>query len=276
MQSLVHPYAAQIMDLVGDERAPPGRALGLHQHLGQQLLPAGRSGSCAAALVGRAGRRRSCSRVACLAVSVVPVVVLAQPRTVDRPRRARRATSALRLRAARPALGASARSRSPRPALAVALAATPLGDVVSARLDNGKSNGVRSYLIERALAGVAESPLIGFGSTRNTHRRPQLDHRRRERRLRALRQLHRRRQRPALAAAVRARRCSARSATSASSATGCGGSAATAAPIGIAGSAAIVTSFAAMLWYNALVTPLAFMFLAYALLWRNARRGEPR
>jgi len=41
-------------------------------------------------------------------------------------------------------------------------------------------------------------------------------------------------------------------------------------PIGLAGSAAIVTSFSAMLWYNSLVTPLAFMFLAYALLWRNS------
>jgi hypothetical protein len=32
-----------------------------------------------------------------------------------------------------------------------------------------------------------------------------------------------------------------------------------------------------MLWYNALVTPLAFMVLAYALLWRNstASEGDP-
>ena len=44
--------------------------------------------------------------------------------------------------------------------------------------------------------------------------------------------------------------------------------------IGIAGSAAIVTSFSAMLWYNSLATPLAFMVLAYALLWRNSPRGE--
>jgi hypothetical protein len=29
-----------------------------------------------------------------------------------------------------------------------------------------------------------------------------------------------------------------------------------------------------MLWYNSLVTPLAFMFLAYALLWRNEIEGE--
>jgi hypothetical protein len=45
--------------------------------------------------------------------------------------------------------------------------------------------------------------------------------------------------------------------------------------VGIAGGAAIVTSFAAMLWYNALVTPLAFLFLAYALLWRNDTEGNP-
>ena len=34
--------------------------------------------------------------------------------------------------------------------------------------------------------------------------------------------------------------------------------------------AVIVTSFSAMFWYNSLVTPLAFMVLAFALLWRNA------
>src|SRR5205823_13572116 len=39
--------------------------------------------------------------------------------------------------------------------------------------------------------------------------------------------------------------------------------------LGLVGSAAIVGTFAAMFWYNALVTPLAFTFCAYALLWRN-------
>ena len=37
---------------------------------------------------------------------------------------------------------------------------------------------------------------------------------------------------------------------------------------------AIVTSFSAMLWYNSLATPLAFMVLAYALLWRNSCEGN--
>ena len=45
--------------------------------------------------------------------------------------------------------------------------------------------------------------------------------------------------------------------------------------IGVAGSAALVSSFSAMLWYNSLVTPLAFMVLAVALLWRNSMEGDP-
>jgi hypothetical protein len=40
-------------------------------------------------------------------------------------------------------------------------------------------------------------------------------------------------------------------------------------PIGLAASTAIVSSLAAALWYNSLVTPLAFTLLAYAILWRN-------
>jgi hypothetical protein len=46
--------------------------------------------------------------------------------------------------------------------------------------------------------------------------------------------------------------------------------------IGLAGSAAVLGSLVAMFWYNALVTPLAFTFLAYSLLWRNnTRSGVP-
>ena len=146
---------------------------------------------------GSAWRSRSC-----------PAVHLAQPRPVDRPRRAGR----LRRRSGYVLLGRlwviGALVAAAGAALAVALVATPLGDVVGARLDNGKSNGVRSFLIERALDGLRR--VAGDRLRLHPHhdRRPQLDHRRRERRLRALRQLHRRRQRPALAAAVRARRWS--------------------------------------------------------------------
>ncbi|MEV0715082.1 hypothetical protein AB0H87_10510, partial [Asanoa sp. NPDC050611] len=153
-------------------------------------------------------------------------------------------------------------------AVGAALAVTPLGDVVSARLDNGKSNGVRSYLVERAVAGTIESPLIGFGSTRTT--------------------------------------IGGRNSITVGESHDCercgnftiGGNGQLwqlifahgligtigylgffgygiwrfrrdRSAVGIAGSCALVGSFAAMFWYNTLVTPLAFMFLAYALLWRN-------
>jgi hypothetical protein len=42
----------------------------------------------------------------------------------------------------------------------------------------------------------------------------------------------------------------------------------------MAAGAAIVSTFGSMFWYNALVTPLAFTFCAYALLWRNSQAQE--
>jgi hypothetical protein len=153
-------------------------------------------------------------------------------------------------------------------ALMLALVASPLGGVVSARLDNGKSNGVRSYLIDKAVTGVAGSPIVGYGGTRNTRGG---------------------RQSITVGESAGCERCG-------NFTIGGNGQlwqvlyshgiAGTVgylgfftyglwrfrrdrSGIGIAGSAAIVTSFSAMLWYNTLVTPLAFMFLAFALLWRN-------
>jgi O-antigen ligase len=152
--------------------------------------------------------------------------------------------------------------------LAVAIAATPLGGVVSARLDNGKSNGVRSFLIDKALEGFTESPVVGYGSTRNTAGG---------------------RQSITIGESAGCERCGNFTVGGngqlwqllyAHGAVGTAGYLGFFAyglwrfrrdrtPIGVAGSAAIVTSFSAMLWYNSLVTPLAFMVLAFALLWRN-------
>jgi hypothetical protein len=156
--------------------------------------------------------------------------------------------------------------------LVVALVASPLGGVVSARLDNGKSNGVRSFLIDRAMAGFVDSPVVGYGGTRNTRGG---------------------RQSITVGESAGCERCGNFTVG------GNGqlwqllyshGAAGTLGYLGffgyglwrfrrdrsatgIAASAAIVTSFSAMLWYNALVTPLAFMFLAYALWWRNEIEG---
>jgi hypothetical protein len=157
--------------------------------------------------------------------------------------------------------------------LVVALLATPLGDVVNARLDNGKSNGVRSFLIERALDGVRGSPVIGYGSTRNTIGG---------------------RQSITVGESAGCERCGnftvggngqlwqliyAHGAVGTLGYLGFFGYGLwrfrrDRSALGIAASGAIVTSFSAMLWYNSLATPLAFMVLAYALLWRNAREGN--
>lgn len=47
--------------------------------------------------------------------------------------------------------------------------ASPLKDVVDARLQNGKSDTIRSFTTKRAFELSAESPIIGFGSTRATY-----------------------------------------------------------------------------------------------------------
>lgn len=152
--------------------------------------------------------------------------------------------------------------------LLLALLFTPLGTVVSERLDNQKSNGIRAYMTTEAVTGVAGSPIIGYGSTRNTTGG---------------------RNSIAVGSSADCPRCGnftiggngqiwqvlyahgaiglvtyygfffyglwrfRRDAT----------------PIGLAGSSAILGSIVAGLWYNSLVTPLVFTFFAYALLWRN-------
>jgi hypothetical protein len=268
VQSLVHPYAAQIMDLVGGEKPRPAAPWGYTNTWGNNfclligwLVVAGWSG----------GGKRKLLTLLCLAVSIVPAV-LSLNRGLWIGLGVLIAYVAVRyvLLGRLWIIGAVVVAGA---ALIIALFASPLGDVVHARLDNGKSNGVRSFLIERALAGFADSPLVGYGGTRNTMGG---------------------RQSIAVGESAGCERCGnftvggngqlwqlmyAHGAAGTMGYLGFFGyglwrfrrdrSAA-----GIAAGAAIVTSFSAMLWYNALVTPLAFMFLAYALLWRNDSRGD--
>ncbi|MBO3738200.1 hypothetical protein [Actinoplanes flavus] len=269
VRSLVHPYAAQIMDLVGGEKPRPAAPWGYTNTWGNNFCLLAPWLVVAAWASHRTGRRALA--VLCLAVSVVPAVaslnrglwigvgvllVYVAARHVLAGR--------LWILVLLPLLGA---------ALAVALTATPLGTTVQARLDNGKSNGVRSFLVDKALDGFTGSPVIGYGGTRNT--------------------------------------LGGRNSIAVGESAGCErcgnftvggngqlwqllyahGAAGTVGylgffgyglwrfrrdrtPIGIAGSAALVSSFSAMLWYNSLVTPLAFMVLAYALLWRNWIEGK--
>jgi hypothetical protein len=269
VQSLVHPYAAQIMDIVGSEKPRPAAPWGYTNTWGNNFC------LLAGWLVVAAWQSRRASAkfwaVICLLVSIAPAVV-----SLNRGLWIGIAVLVVYV-AARYVLagklwiiGVVAVAGA---MLTIAMVASPLGDVVSARMDNGKSNGVRSFLIDRALDGFTGSPVIGYGGTRNT--------------------------------------LGGRNSITVGESAGCErcgnftvggngqlwqllyahGAVGTAgylgffayglwrfrrdrSAIGVAGGAALVTSFSAMLWYNSLVTPLAFMVLAFALLWRNSTEGN--
>ena len=270
VQSLVHPYAAQIMDLVGGDKPRPAAPWGYTNTWGNNFcLLVG--WLVVAAFTGRQKRSTKLFALLCLAVSVAPAVTSLN-RGLWIGLGVLIGYVALRyvLMGKVWILAAVGVATA---GLVIALAASPLGDTVNARLDNGKSNGVRSFLVDRAIEGFADSPIIGYGGTRNTIGG---------------------RNSIAVGESARCERCGNFTVG------GNGqlwqllyshGAAGTLGylgffgyglwrfrrdrtPIGIAASAAIVTSFSAMLWYNSLVTPLAFMFLAYALLWRNTIEGD--
>ncbi|MBA3488709.1 MAG: hypothetical protein H0T78_04050 [Longispora sp.] len=52
--------------------------------------------------------------------------------------------------------------------VALLIVVSPLGAMIDARLEHGKSNDVRMYVTTHALEGLIESPLIGLRSTRTT------------------------------------------------------------------------------------------------------------
>jgi hypothetical protein len=265
VQSLVHPSAAQIMDLLGGERPRPAAPWGYTNTWGNNFCLL--VGFFAVWALAKRGGRRIFAGITLL-VALVPVVwslnrglwiglgVVAVYTAAQLARRGR--YSALT------GVGIAATG------LAIALAVTPLGDIIGQRVADGKSNGVRAYLTERAIAGVQESPLIGFGSTRNTQGG---------------------RQSITVGESADCERCGnftvggngqlwqllfAHGLLGTATYLGFFGYAlwrfrADTSPVGLAAGGAIVSTFAAMFWYNSLVTPLAFTFCAYALLWRNSQ-----
>jgi hypothetical protein len=269
VQSLVHPYAAQIMDVGGGEQPRPAAPWGYTNTWGNNFCLL-MGWLVVAAWAARRGTVKLFALI-CLGVSIVPAVS-----SLNRGLWIGIGVVVLYV-AARYVLmgrvwiiGAVLLAAA---ALVVAMVATPLGDTVTARLDNGKSNGVRSFLIERAVDGFAESPLIGYGSTRNTIGG---------------------RNSITVGESSECERCGNFTVGGNGQfwqlmyAHGAAGTLAYLAffgyglwrfrrdrtPVGIAAGAAIVSSFSAMLWYNSLATPLVFMFLAYALLWRNEQEAN--
>ncbi|MEV7624444.1 hypothetical protein [Actinoplanes sp. NPDC089786] len=269
VQSMVHPYAAQIMDLVGGEKPRPAAPWGYTNTWGNNFcLLAG--WLVVAAWASRRPLRKTIA-VVVLGISIAPAVVsLNRGLWIGIGVLILYVAFRYVLLGKLWIIGAVVVAGT---ALVVALMASPLGDTVNARMDNGKSNGVRSFLMERAIDGFLESPVIGYGSTRTTIGG---------------------RNSIAVGESAGCERCG----NFTVGGTGqlwqlmfAHGAAGTLgylgffayglwrfrrdrSPIGIAASAAIVTSFSAMLWYNSLATPLAFMVLAFALLWRNDLEGD--
>ncbi|GAA3201213.1 O-antigen ligase family protein [Dactylosporangium siamense] len=265
IQSLVHPTAAQIMNLLGGETPRPGAPWGYTNTWGNNvcllvgwLLVAGWSLT--------KSRRTKAFTIATLLIAMAPIVYsLNRGLWIGLGVMVLYVAVRLALRGRFAALGLVGVAGV---VVAVAVATTPLGDVVTARLEDGKSNGVRMYTTEKAIGGVVESPLIGFGSTRNTIGG---------------------RNSIAVGESEDCERCGNFTIGGNGQlwqllfAHGLLGTVTylgffvvglwrfrrDATPAGLAATAAIVSSFAAMFWYNALVSPLALTFLAYAVLWRN-------
>jgi hypothetical protein len=268
VQSLVHPTMAQMMDILGTGQPRPAAPWGYTNTWGNNVCLLVVWFAVAAWAYPRS-RAVRLAALGCLAVATVPIVyslnrglwvglaviaVYVAVRLVPRGRYA--------------AFGALVVAAT---ALAAALALTPLGDVVDQRLDHGKSNGVRLYTTERAIAGLHESPLIGFGSTRNTVGG---------------------RNSITVGESSDCERCGnftvggngqlwqllfAHGLIGACSylgffAYGLWRLRHDTTAVGLAAGAAIMASFASTLWYNALVTPLALTFCGYAVLWRSSGR----
>lgn len=267
VQSLVHPAAAQLMDVLGHTSPRPAAPWGYTNTWGNNFCLLVVWFVVAAFGLRVAGRRNRVLAAGLMVVSIAPVVYSLN----------RGLWIGLGVMAGYLVLRFVASGRlwvigvlsALAVMLGVTLMVTPLGGVVTQRLDNGKSNGVRMYLTDHAISGISESPIIGFGSTRNTE--------------------------------------GGRNSITVGSSSDCphcgnftiGGNGqlwqvlyahglvGTVAyfgffvyglwrfrrdrtPVGLAGATAIVGSLVSALWYNSLVTPLAFTLLAYALLWRNS------
>ena len=164
VQNLIHPRSAQVQELISDQTPRPAAPftytnawgfnltlLGVWFVASMRQLRTVRAHVAAVGVlaVGVVVLVYSLNRAAWLGVGVAVLVV-----AVQLARRGRLAVGAALVVLMTLGLGA--------------VAVTPLGTVVSQRLDAGKSDTIRGFTTEKALELSAESPVVGFGSTRAT------------------------------------------------------------------------------------------------------------
>jgi hypothetical protein len=162
VQSLVHPSASQLQDVLGYSSGRPSAPFGYTNTWGD----------CLALLLGffvvswlhKQSTGRRIAGLVILAIAAVPIVYslnrglwigIGLIVVIEAVRLAMRG----RYGALTGVIIAAV--------LAVALVlASPLASIINQRLDNQKSNGIRSFTIEKTLDVLEYSPIIGFGSTR--------------------------------------------------------------------------------------------------------------
>ena len=165
VQSLVHPRAAQIQELISDQTPRPAAPfsytnvwsfnltlLGVWFLLARRQLrdPLLRSVPVGVVVVGLVVLVYSLNRAAWVSVAVAVLYI-----AVRLALRGRLALVAVIVAAVALGLGA--------------VVTTPLGTVVSQRLDAGKSDTIREFTTRKAFELSAESPVAGFGTTRATY-----------------------------------------------------------------------------------------------------------
>jgi len=148
--------------------------------------------------------------------------------------------------------------------------ATPLTTVFSQRLDNGQSDRVRAFTTEQTLRVAAQSPVLGFGSTRSAVGSAQSI-------AVGKSQLCQRCGNPTLGsngqiwAVLMGQGYTGVLLYSGFFLYGIARFRRDRTPIGYAGVLVLMLALISMFYYNALVSPLCFYLLAYALLARNER-----
>lgn len=162
VQHLVHPAAAQVQDLLSDSTPRPAAPFAYTNAWGFHLTIL-----AAWFFVGwffDSGMARKLSAVAIIGVGIVTLTYSLN----------RAAWVGAMAAVVYVAIRLAARGRLV-PLAAVGLAvtmsvglflATPLHDVVDARLANGKSDSIRSFTTQRAVELSSKSPVVGYGSTR--------------------------------------------------------------------------------------------------------------
>ncbi|WP_370618054.1 hypothetical protein [Mumia sp. Pv 4-285] len=164
VQSLVHPRAAQVQELLTDATPRPAAPFSYTNAWGFHLTLLG-----VWFVVARFFLKGSRAKLFSLFVLVAGLVVLVYSLN-------RAAWMGVAVAVAYVAIRLALRGRLVMVASLVfigaiaggAVLATPLGEVVSARLENGKSDNIRAFTTEKAFELSAQSPVAGFGTTRST------------------------------------------------------------------------------------------------------------